>query len=180
MISILSPSKHLASVTGAPTTIRIISILMFHSFFSSLAKSKHVSLFAFFDFHSVVYGDGKIHKSASSLFLITSYGHVAGIRWSVYISKPQRISYVSFFRTDFGLCIYHLAVWSNFNCLHYSQSIPLPTQSCVVLYFLCTSLLYSLIMWLIISSVTTLPILLCIIHFRFYIICPDGIVLCHY
>ena len=33
---------------------------------------------------------------------------LAGIRWFVFISKSQRISCVSFPRTDYGLCIYHL------------------------------------------------------------------------
>ena len=36
---------------------------------------------------------------------------------------------MSFSRTGAGLCIYHLFVWSNFNFLHISQWITLPTQS---------------------------------------------------
>ena len=43
---------------------------------------------------------------------------------------------MSFSRTDAGLCMYHLFVWSNSNLLHISQWITLPTQFCVVLYSL--------------------------------------------
>ena len=54
--------------------------------------------------------------------------------------------------TDIGLCIYQLFVWSNWNVLHNSQWITLPTLSCLVLYSLCVNLLHSLIMWLLVSS----------------------------
>ena len=37
------------------------------------------------------------------------------------------------------LCIYHLFVWSNFNFLHISQWITLPTQLCLVLYSFCAN-----------------------------------------
>ena len=62
------------------------------------------------------------------------FGRLAEIRWSVCISKSQKDSYVSFSRTYYGLCIYHLFAWSYFNFLHNSQWITLPTQSCQVLY----------------------------------------------
>ena len=52
------------------------------------------------------------------------------------------------------LCIYHLFVWSNFNFLHNSQWITLPTQLCLVLLSFCDNLLHSLIMWLIVSSLS--------------------------
>ena len=62
-----------------------------------------------------------------SLFLvITMSSLLDGIRWSVCISISQRILCVSFFRTDFGLCIYHFVVGSNFNFLHISQLITSP------------------------------------------------------
>ena len=81
-------------------------------------------------------------------------GCLADMSWSVYISKSQRRLCVSFSRTDSGLCIYYLFVWSNFSFLHNSQWITLPTQSCQVLFPFCTSLLHSVIMWLIISSLS--------------------------
>ena len=70
----------------------------------------------------------------------------------VCISVSQRSLWVSFSRTDFRLCIYHLFVWSNFNFFHNSQWITLPTQSCLVLYSFYANLLHSLILWLIVSS----------------------------
>ena len=53
-----------------------------------------------------------------------------------------------------GFCIYHSFVWSNLNFLRNSQSITLPTQSCLVLYSFCANLLHLLIMWLIVSSLS--------------------------
>ena len=65
--------------------------------------------------------------------------------------KSHRSLWVSFSRTAPGLCMYHLFVWSNFNFLHNSQWITLPTQSCLVLHSFCANLLCSLIMWLMVS-----------------------------
>ena len=66
-----------------------------------------------------------------------------------------RILCVSFSKTNSGWCIYHLVVRSNFNFLHNSQWVTFPTQSCLVIYSLSTSLQLSLIMWLIALSITT-------------------------
>ena len=79
------------------------------------------------------------------LLIKTRSGLLVGIRWSVYISRSQRILCVSFSKTNSGLCMYHLSVWTNFNRLHYSQSIPFPTQSFLFLYSLCASLLNCLL-----------------------------------
>ena len=65
-------------------------------------------------------------------------------------------------RTDAGLGINHLLVWSNLNFLHISQCITLPIQSCLVLYSFCANLLHKLIMWLMVSSMS-----LHILHFLF-------------
>ena len=85
--------------------------------------------------------DGKVDYFASSLFLliIIKSGLLAGIRWSVCISKSHRSLCESFSRTVAGLCIYHLLVWSNLNFLHISEWITLPTQSCLALYSLCAN-----------------------------------------
>ena len=77
-----------------------------------------VSLFSFFSFYSVVNRDGKVYYSTGSPFLlflltITRSGCLAEIKWSVCILKFQRTLSVSSFRTDSGLCLYHLFVWSN-------------------------------------------------------------------
>ena len=108
----------------------------------------------------------------SSLFLfffffflaltITLSGSVAEIRWSVCISKSQRILGVSFSKTDSGLFIYHFFVWSNLNFLHNSQWIIFSTKMCLALYSFCVNLLYSLIMWLIVSSLSPYDL-----HLRF-------------
>ena len=86
--------------------------------------------------------------------IIMRSGLLAGIRWSVCMLKSQRSLCVSFSWTGAGLCIYHLFVWSNWNFLHISQWITLPTQSSLALYSFCANLLHSLIMWLNISSLS--------------------------
>ena len=53
-----------------------------------------------------------------------------------------------------GFWVVHLFILSNFNLFHNSESIPFPTQSCLVLYLFCASLLRSLIMWLSVSSLS--------------------------
>ena len=63
--------------------------------------------------------------------------------------------------------IYHLFVWSNFNFLHNSLCITLPTQLCQLLNSFCANLLHSLIMWLIVSSL--LPHNLHLLFFASYI-----------
>ena len=100
--------------------------------------------------------DSKVDYFASSLFLliIIKSGLLAGIRWSVCLSKSHRSLCESFSRTGAGLCIYHLLVWSNWNFLHISEWITLPTQSCLALYSHCANLLHLLIIWLMVSSLS--------------------------
>ena len=74
-------------------------------------------------------------------------GLLAGIRGSVCMLKSHRSLYKSFSRTCAGLCIYHLFVWSNWNFLHISQWITLPTQSCLLLLLLLNSLLYFILIF---------------------------------
>ena len=64
--------------------------------------------------------------------------------------------------------------------LHNSQFITFPTQSCLVLYSFCDSLLHP-IMWLIVSSLSPLHLLFCCdIYFCFNIVCPYSVLLCCY
>ena len=100
--------------------------------------------------------DSEIDNFASSIFLliIIRSGLLAKIRWSVCMSKSYSILCVSFSRTDDGLCIYHLFVWSIWNLLHISQWTTLPTQPCLVLYSFCANFLRSLIMCLMVSSLS--------------------------
>ena len=129
---------------------------MFHSFFQLPSKVQVlILLFTFFQFYSVVHWNSKVHNSASSDFFVDYYKVWSSSRDCVIcMSKSQRSLCVSFSRTDSGLCIYHLLEWSNFNFLHDSQWIPLPTQSFLVLYSFGASLLHSHIMWLIVSSLS--------------------------
>ena len=122
-------------------------------------------IFVFFQFYSVVSWCSKVCISASFLFLLTIIrsGRLAKIKWSVCISKSWRNLCISFTRTDFGLCIYHLFEWSNFNFMHNSQWITLSTQSCLVLYSFCACLLHPLIMWLILSSIIIISIIIVVV-----------------
>ena len=131
----------LVIVLKTPITISIIVTFMFHSFFNSFARSRLlILLFTFFQFYSVVSPDSKVHNFASSLFLLITIrsGLLAEIRWSVCVSKSHRSLCVSFSRTDAGVCMYHLFVWSKLNFLNISQWITLPTQSwSSIILFLC-------------------------------------------
>ena len=166
-------SNPLVTVINAPITIGIIVIFIFHSFFSSLARSRYLSfyidLFRLFQFHSVVSRNSKVDNFTSSLFfllIIIRSGLQAEIRWSVCMSKSHRSLCVLFSRTGAGLRIYHLLVWSNLNFLHITQWITLPTRSRLVLYSFCANLLHSLIMWLMVSP--TFTILLRLIYYYYY------------
>ena len=120
---------------------------MFHSVFNSLARSRYllIPLFAFFQFYSMVRRDSKVHNFSSSLFFV-NYNMAWPRLGDPFVSqKSQRSLCFSFSRTDSGLCIYHLFLWSNFNFLHNSQWITLPTQSCLVLYSFWPDLLHCLL-----------------------------------
>ena len=141
----------LVTVPSMLIAIGITVTFMFHSFFSSLARSRYLSLFSL-SFSFIVSQSGKVYYSAGFFFLmtITKSGCLAEIKWSVCISKSQRNLRVSFSGTDSELCIYCLFVESNLNFLYNSLWITFPTQSCLVLYSFCANLLHSLIMWLIV------------------------------
>ena len=125
----------LVTVLKAPIAIATIVTFMFQSFFQFSSKVEVIIfLFTFFQFYSVVSQDSKVDNFASSLFfllIIIRSGFLVGISWSVCMLKSHRSLCESFFRTGAGLCIYHLFVWSNWNFLHISLWITLPTQSCL-------------------------------------------------
>ena len=103
----------LKTIPGAPTTIGITIIIMFHGFFSSLSRSKSLSIFFFFTLWSA--GIAKSTWWLLFFFWIKNRaGRLAEIRWSVCISKSQRILYISYSRTG----IYNLVRWSNFDLSH--------------------------------------------------------------
>ena len=160
-------SNPLVTVPNAPITIGIILTSMFYSFFQFPSKVEVlILLFTFFKFFSVVSRDSKVDYFANSFFfllIIIKSGLLAGIRWSVFMSKSHRSLCMSFSWTGAGLCIYHFLVWSNLHFLHISQWITLPTQSCLALYSLCANLVHSLIMSLMVSSLSphSLHLLFC-------------------
>ena len=119
-------SNPLVTVPNAPITIGIIVTSMFHSFFSSLARSRYLSFFSHsFSFILCSAGTAKstILQVLFFFLLIIKSGLLTGIRWSVFILKSHMSLCVAFSRTGAGLCIYHLLVWSNLNFLHISQWI---------------------------------------------------------
>ena len=127
----------LITVPNAPITIGTIVTFIFHSFLSSLARSRYLSFFSL-SFRFILWSAGTAKSTILQilflLLIIMRSGLLAEIRWSVCMSKSHRSLCESFSRTGAGLCIYHLFVWSNWNFLHISQWITLPTQSCLVLY----------------------------------------------
>ena len=128
----------LGIVPSVPITIGVPVIFMFLIFLNFLLRSWHLTLFSFsFNFTLWSAGTTKstIWQVLFFLLTITRYGRLAEIRWAVCISKSQRIFCVTFSRTDSGLCIYHLFVWSKLNFLHNSQWITFFAQFSLVLYF---------------------------------------------
>ena len=159
-------SNPLVAVPNAPITIGIIVTCMFHIFFFSRARSRYLSFFSY-SFSFILWSAGTAKSTILQvlffLLIIIKSGLLAGIRWSVCISKSHRSLCVAFSRTGAGFCIYHLLVWSNLNFLHISQWITLPTQTCLALYSRCANLLHSLIIWLMVSSLSphSLHLLFC-------------------
>ena len=103
--------------------------------------------FRFFQFYYMVSQDNNSESSLFLLLIITTSGRPREISRSDCISK-------SLFGRDTLLCMYHLFVWSNFNSWHSFSWITLPTLSFLVLFSVCASFLYLLVMWLIVSSLS--------------------------
>ena len=147
----------LVTVPNAPITIGTIVTFMFHSFFNSLARSRYLSFFSL-SFRFILWSAGTAKSTILQilfiLLIIMRSGLLAGIRWSVCMLKSHR-SYASHF----------LGQAPDWNFLHISQWITMPTQSCLALYSFCANLLHSLIMWLVVSSLSphSLHLLFCCI-----------------
>ena len=136
-------SKAFGTVSNAPVSIRITVILMFHIY---LVFSQAPSICHFFRFLWFLPCDPPRRQNPKCFWLIRS-DCLVEIKWSLCTLKSHRILCVSFSRTNFSRCIYHSAVWSNFNSLHDSQWITFPTQSYLI-YF-SARLVHSLTMWFI-------------------------------
>ena len=123
-------SNPLGTVPSVPTTIGITVMFMFHRFFSSVARSSHLSTLSFsfiFTWNSKIIEASFFFLFCFVLFCFLARGLLAGISWSVWISKSQRISGFFFSRTDFFF-LNHLSIWSNFNPLHNSHWMTFPPQ----------------------------------------------------
>ena len=131
---------------SAPITIGITVAFMFHSF--SILEQGPGTYLSFCFLSILLFGQlgqqiPQLGKFSSFLFFILFVcvcvcvltiirsGHLAEIRRSVCFSKIQRSLCVSFSRTDSGLCIYRLFIWSNF--YYYSQL----KKACTLTAFLC-------------------------------------------
>ena len=95
---------------------------------------------SFYWFYSVVNRDCKDHNFASSpyLLIIIRSGCLAEIKWPVCMLKSYWSLYVSFSRSDVGLCLNHLFVCSNLN----SCTIPIgsPCRRSQVYFFILSEL----------------------------------------
>ena len=101
-------------------------------FFCSLERFRFLSLFAFIHFSLWSVGTAKSTIRQVFIFCWLSLGCLdvwPRLRWSVCISKSQRILCVSFSRMDSWFCLYHLLVWSNL-ILHF----PHPVVSSLILF----------------------------------------------
>ena len=81
---------------------------MFHAFFNSLARSRYLPLFSNY-FSFILCSAGTAKSTILQIFffslIITRFGLLAEIRWSVCISKSYRSLCVSFSRTGAGLLL---------------------------------------------------------------------------
>ena len=129
----------LVTVPRPPLTIGINVTFMFHSFFNSLARLEYLFLFLH-SFHLTLWSAETAKSSILQvllfffLLIFIRSGRLVEIWWSICISLC-----VSFSRTDSGLCIYHLFVWSNFNFLHISFLVDHLAHQVVpsFIFFLC-------------------------------------------
>ena len=115
-------TNHSLTVPKAQITIGITDTFMFQSLFFQFPRKVQLVIFllAFFQFYNEVSRDRKIHNSASYIFFFCwlLFGLVVWPRLSdPFVSQNPR---VSFSRTDLGLCIHDLFMWSTFSFLHNS------------------------------------------------------------
>ena len=92
----------LVTKSRALISIGIIVIFMFHSFVSSLARSRYLSFFSL-SFNVSRWSAGRAKSAILEvlyfLLVFIRSGCLAKLRWSVYISKSKRSLCVSFSRT---------------------------------------------------------------------------------
>ena len=140
----------LGIVPSAPVIIGITVTSMFHSYFISLARFKYLPFFSHslnFTLWSAGTAKSTIRQVLFFFLTITRSGHLAEIRWFIFILKSQRNLCVSFFWTDSGLCGYNLFIRSNLNFLHNSQWITLYYLTHLRVLHICVSWWFSTEVW---------------------------------
>ena len=146
---------------------------MFHYIFSSLARSRYLSLFSLL-FSFILWSAGtpkfiiqQVLLFYFILFILISFSFFFFFFFTItrsgglvvwptlgdpFVSRNHRKIAASHFLGRIHDCAYTiLFVWSNFIFLRISQRITFPIQTCLVLYSFTANLLYSLIMWVIVS-----------------------------
>ena len=154
-------TKLLEIVPSAPITNGITVNFMVYRSFISLASSKYLPLSSFsFNFHSVVCAGRQSPLFGRFSFVIfflaiTRSDRLAGIMWSICISKSQNILCVLFSsRIDSGLYIYHFFSMVKFQSFpqFLVDHLSYPVESNFILF--CTTLLHQFIMWLSVLSLS--------------------------
>ena len=135
----------LVTVPRAPFTIGIIVPFVFHSFFSSQARSRYLSLFfIFLQFYPMISLNDKILLFGRFSFFFLFFFFVDYHKvWSSRCLAEIRILCVSFSRTDSGLCIYQFVRIVKLKLL---AQFPLNHRTHQVVSSLCANSLHSLIM----------------------------------
>ena len=110
---------------SAPITIGITVNFVFHSFLTSLARYRYLSLFSLsFNFTLRTAENTKSTIRSVSFFFFFDSHKVWSSGWDLVIHLC-----ISFSRTDSGLCIYHFYLWSNLNlCTTPCGFLPLPCR----------------------------------------------------
>ena len=139
----------LVIVSSAQIISGITVTLIFHSFFSSLAKFRYLSLFSI----SVVSRNSKVCYLGGSLFIffLFCFGHLAKIRWPVCISKVC----VCLSAGRILICANTICSYGQIKILaQFPVDQAPPTQLCQDLDSFCANLLHLLIIWLIVSPLS--------------------------
>ena len=151
-------SNPLVTMPNAPIIIAIIVSCMFHSFFNSLARSRYFSFFSH-SFSFIPWSAGTATSTILQilfllllllLLIIIRSGLLAEIELSVCMSKSQ-----GYFLWQVLDCAYTICSYGQTEISCTSPRITLPNESCLVLYSFCTNLLHSLIMWFMVSSLSS-------------------------
>ena len=143
----------MVTVQKAPVTIGMIVTFMFPIFFfNSLAWSRYFSFYSL-SFSFILWSAGTAKSTILQvlflLLIIISSGLLAGIRWSVCISKSSTSLCVSFFGQLLG-CAYTIFSYGQ---IQFLAHLPVDHIAHLVVFSLIL-LLHSLIMWLMVLSLS--------------------------